>query len=86
MYQKLIHKNVRHFLDNRLLLEEHLKMILNKIIKIIGLLRKLHNSLPRSTLLTMYKGFLTPHLDYGNIIYDQTYHAKKKKKIGTDIA
>ena len=45
-------------------------MILNKIIKIIGLLRKLHNNLPRSAMFTMYKGFLTPHLDYGNIIYD----------------
>ena len=86
MYQKLIHKNVRHFLDNRLLLEEHLKMKLNKIIKTIGLLRKLHNNLPRSALLTMYKGFLTPHLDYGNIIYNQTYNATFSSKIGTDIA
>ena len=35
-------------LDNRLSFEDHLKMILNKVNKTIGLLRKLHNILPRS--------------------------------------
>ena len=28
-------------------------------------------SLPRSSLLTIYKSFLRPHLDYGDVIYDQ---------------
>ena len=36
----------------RLSFEDHLKMILNKVDKSIGLLCKLHNILPRSTLLT----------------------------------
>ena len=45
--------------------------MLNKISKTIGLLTKLEKNLPRSTLITIYKSFIRPHLDYGDIIYDQ---------------
>ena len=51
--------------------KDHFKMIINKVNKTIGLLRKLQNILPRSTLLTIYKSFTRPHIDYGDIIYDQ---------------
>ena len=44
--------------DNRLSFENHLKMILNKVNKTIGFLRKLQNILPRSALLTIYKSFI----------------------------
>ena len=50
-------------------------MILNKVNKTIGILRKLHNILPGSALLIIYKSFIRPHLDYGDIIYDQAYNA-----------
>ena len=36
----------------------------------IGLLRKLQSILPRTSLLTIYKLFIRPHLDYGDIVYD----------------
>ena len=42
-----------------------------KICKGIGIIRKLHYILPRHSLLTIYKSFISPHLDYGDIIYDQ---------------
>ena len=58
-------------LDTKLNFQGHLKSILHKINKTIGLLRKLHNTLPRLPLLTIYKSFIRPHLDYGDIIYDQ---------------
>ena len=45
-------------LDNRLSLEDHLKMILNKANKTIGILRKRQNILLRSTLLTIHKSFI----------------------------
>ena len=48
---------------------KHLKMISNKVDKTIGLLRKLHDILPRFALLNIYKDFPRPHLGYGNIIY-----------------
>ena len=45
-----------------------------------GLLRKLHHILPRSFLLTIYKSFIRPHLDYGDI-YDQAYNASFHQKL-----
>ena len=68
-------------LDNRLSFEDHLKMILNKVNKTIGLLHKLHNILPRSVLLTIHKSLIRPHLDYGDIIYDQAYNTSFHQKL-----
>ena len=48
-------------------------MVSLKISKTLGLLRKLHNLLPRSALITIYKAFVRPYLDYGDILYDQAY-------------
>ena len=56
-------------------------MILNKVNKTIGLLRELQNILPRSALLTIYKSFVRPHLDYGDIIYDQAYNTSFHQKL-----
>ena len=68
-------KNLLGFtLDTRLSFKDHLKMILNKLNKTIQLLRKLQNILPISALLTIYKQPTRPHLDYGEIIYDQAYN------------
>ena len=61
-------------LDNRLTFDEHLTNMSNKITKIIGLLRKLQNILPRPALLTIYKCFIRSNLDYGDIIYVQAYN------------
>ena len=68
-------------LDNRLTFDEHLANESNKISKIIGLLRKLPNILPRPALLTIYKCFIRPHLDYGDIIYDQAYNLSFHQKL-----
>ena len=38
----------------------------------LGLLSKLQLSLPRPALMTIYKVFVRPHLDYGDILFDQT--------------
>ena len=67
-------------LDVKLTFEEHLKNVFNKTNKTIGLLMKLSNLLPRQTLVTIYKVFIRPHLDYGDVLYDQasnnSFHAK----------
>ena len=67
-------KHVGLTLDNRLTFDEHLTNVSNKISKTTGLLRKLQNILSRLALLTIYKCFIRPHLDYGDIIYDQDYN------------
>ena len=69
------------FLDNRLSFEEHLKIIFSKVNKKIGLLRKFHKILPRSTLLTIYKDFVRPHLKCGLIIFNQAYDATFHQKL-----
>ena len=61
------------FLGTKLDFQGYLKSIFNKVNKTIGLLRKLRNILPRLPLLTIYKSFIRPHLDYGDIIYEQAY-------------
>ena len=74
-------KHLGVVLDNCLSLEDHFKMIINKVNKTIGLLRKLQNILPRSALLTIYKSFIKPHIDYGDIIYDQAYNTSFHQKL-----
>ena len=74
-------KHLGVVLYNRLSFEYHLKMILNKVNKTIGLLRKIHNILPRSALHIIYKSFIRPNLNYGDIIYDQAYNASFHQKL-----
>ena len=69
-----IQKHLGILLDCKLNFEEHLKTIVNKINKTIGLLRKFQNFLSTKLLLIIYKCFIRPHLDYGDIIYDQSYN------------
>ena len=74
-------KNLHVALDNRLSFEDHLKMILNKVNKTIGLLHEIYKILPRSVLLTICKSLIRLHLDYGGIIYDQAYNASIHQKL-----
>ena len=57
------------------------KGIFSKVNKTTGLLGKLHHILPRSHLLTICKSFIRPHLDYGDVIYDQTYNTTFHQKL-----
>ena len=38
-------------------------------------------SLPRSSLLTIYKSFIRPHINYGDVIYDQPNNSSLSDKI-----
>ena len=69
-----IHKHLVMVIDSTLSFDEHLKSMLKKISKTVGLLRKFQGILPRTSLITIYKLFARPHLDYGGIIYDQTFN------------
>ena len=74
-------KHLGVILDSKLIFDENLKMVSYKISKTLGLLRKLHNLLPRSALITIYKAFGRPHLDYGDILYDQAYNMSFHHKL-----
>ena len=71
-------KHLGLILDSKLNFQEHLQNILNKVNKTIGLLRKLQNILP---LLTIYKSFVRPQLDYGAVIYGQHYNNSFHQKL-----
>ena len=43
-------------------------------------MRKLEAFLPRQSLVTVYKAFIRPHFDYGDIIHDQTYNESFHQK------
>ena len=79
--QSLTQKHLGMFLDTKLDFQEHLKSIFSKVNKTIGLLRKLQYILPRSPLLTIYKSFTRPHLDYDDITYDQAYNGSFHQKL-----
>ena len=48
---------------------------------IIGLLRHLQNLLPRRSVVTIYKSFIRPHIDYGGVIFDQAYNKSFHEKL-----
>ena len=50
-----------------------LRSVADKVIKSIGILRKLQMILPRRLWVTIYKFFIRPHLDYGDIIFEKAY-------------
>ena len=73
----------KHFgmqLDKKLNFEEHVKKVESKVNKTISIIWKLQNVPQRLVLLTIYKSFIKPHLDYGDIMYDKafngSFHAK----------
>ena len=53
--QSVTQMHLGMLLDTNLDFQGHLKSKLNKVNKTIGLLRKLHNTLPRLLLLTIYE-------------------------------
>ena len=70
-------------LDTKLDFQEHLKDKLSKISKTIGLLRKLQKILTIPPLLTIYKSFIRPHIDYGDIIHDKAYNSSFYQNLET---
>ena len=68
-------------LDVTLTFKEHLKNVFNKTNKTIGLLQKLSNLLSRQALVTNYKAFIRPHLDYDDVLYDQAFDHSFHPKI-----
>ena len=79
--QSIYQKHLGNILDPKLTFENHLNMVTTKINKTIGLLRKLQNLLPRTTLITIYKAFARPHLDYGDIQYNQAFNLYFQQKL-----
>ena len=59
-------------LDSHINFNEHVQSKINKCYNIIWLIKKLSIHLPIEALLRIYKSFVRPNLDYGDIIFDKT--------------
>ena len=56
--------------DEKLNFLQHIKEKTSKANRGIGLIQKLRHILPRHSLITIFKSFVRPYLDYCDIIYD----------------
>ena len=74
-------KHLGMLLHSRLNFNEHGQSKINKWYKIIGLIKKLSIHLPREALIRIYKSFVRPNLDYGDIIFDKPNNESFKSKI-----
>ena len=69
--RRTVQKHLGVYLDEKLNFNTHITEKIGKASKGIGVIKKLFKSLPRNALLTIYKSFVSPHLDYGDIAYDR---------------
>ena len=74
-------KHLGLILDQKLNFKQHIDCAISKINKGIAVIKKLRYSLPRKSLVTIYKAFLRPLIDYGDIIYDQPQNKSFSEKL-----
>ena len=74
-------KHLGIVLDSKLNFNTHIDQKIKKCNKLIGLMKRLSVNLPRSALLTIYKSFIRPHLEYGDILYDKPDNENFQNKI-----
>ena len=78
-----IQKHHGMILNSNLSYEHHIKSILNKVNKTIGLLHKFQLILPRHSLITIYKTFIRPDLDHRDVIYDSAFNESFHLRLGS---
>ena len=75
-------KHLGLYLDEKLNFSHRLKEIISKINKGIGIIRKLRSIPPRNALLTIFKSFIRPNIDYCDFIYDQPHNKSFCNNLG----
>ena len=74
-------KHLGLILDQKLNFKQHADCAISKINKGIAVIKKLRYSLPRKSLVTIYKAFLRPLIDYRDIIYEQPQNESFAEKL-----
>ena len=70
-------------LDEHLSWKTHVAMVTGKLSKINGILNRLKYIYPPHVLLTIYKSFFVPHINYGSLVWGQNFNSisKLQKKV-----
>ena len=76
-------KHLGIYLDEKLNFNNHIKEKMAKAMTRTGVIKRLSKMLPQHSLLTIYKSFVRPQLDYGDIFYDQPNNKSFCQKIET---
>ena len=63
------HKHLETILDSKLSFSAHIQAAISKTRKEVGLLKFLSKYLPRHNLNELFKLYVQPHLEYGDVIY-----------------
>ena len=65
----------------KLAFDRHVKEMILRATKGVGLITTLRRYLPRNSLLTIYKAFIRLHLDFGDVVYDYPGNASFMQKL-----
>ena len=76
-----VHKHFGLSIDTKFDFNIHTDNKINKCNKIIGLMKRLSLSISRGGVLTIYKTFVRPHLDYAGIIYEKPCNVNFESKL-----
>ena len=68
-------------LDLKLSFDIHIKIILTKVNRTVGLLQTIKQVIPRPSLIIIYKAFIRPHLDYGDVVFDQAFNNSFNRRL-----
>ena len=67
--RKMEHKHIRIVLDSKLSFQSHIREAILKARRGIGIIKYISKYVSRNVLDQVYKLYVRPHLDYGDIIY-----------------
>ena len=81
MIRENVQQHLGLFLDSKLRFFDHINEKIKAASKGVNVIRKMNLLLPRPSLLTIYKSFVRPHLNYGDVIYDQPNNSRLSDKI-----
>ena len=76
-------KTLGVIIDDQLKWNAHIDNVVTKVSKAIGMIRRMKNFVPQSTLISVYNAIVQPHFDYCSLVWDigNVYSLEKLQKM-----
>ena len=76
-------KKLGVIIDDQLKWNAHIDNVVTKVSKAIGMIRRMKNVVPQSTLISVYNAIVQPHFDYRSLVWDigNVYSLEKLQKM-----